>query len=134
MGRLNPGDPGFQEAFDQVTSETNFLTGSAFKDNSKIYHVDGNYNFGDKIDFAEVQVGGSYRTYRLNSFGTIYADADGPISYSELGVYTQLQKTIELNESLELKLTGSARYDKSELIRWVFIPKNFGWFNSKQEP
>ena len=122
-GRLEPGTPEFQRAFDQVTSETNFLTGSAFRDNSKIYHGDANYNFGDLVDFAEIQLGGSYRTYRLNSFGTIYADADGPIIYSELGVYTQLQKSIELNENLELKLTGSMRFDKSELFDGFVSPR-----------
>ncbi len=122
-GRLEPGTPEFQQAFDRVTSETNFLTGSAFKDNSKIYHVDANYNFGDMVDFAEIQVGGSHRTYRLNSFGTIYADVNGPITYSELGLYTQLQRSLELNENLELKLTGSIRYDKSELFDAFLSPR-----------
>lgn len=122
-GRPELGSEEFQRLFDQVTSDTNFLTGSAFKDNSKIYHADANYNFGEKIKFAEIQVGGSHRTYRLNSFGTIYADANGPIKYSELGVYTQLQKSIELNEDLELKLTGSARYDKSELFDGFLSPR-----------
>ncbi len=122
-GRYEAGSPEFQQAFDQVTSDTNFLTGSAFKDNSKIYHADANYNLGDLIDFAEVQVGGSYRTYRLNSFGTIYTDAEGAITYSELGLYTQLQRSLELNEDLELKLTGSMRYDKSELFDAFLSPR-----------
>ena len=123
QGRLNPGDPGFQEALNAITSDTDFLTGSGFRDNSQIYHGDANYNFGNSIEFAEIQVGGSYRTYRLNSFGTIYADDDGPITYSELGIYTQLQRSLELNESLELKLTGSIRYDKSELFDGFFSPR-----------
>lgn len=123
VGRLEPGTPEFQQAFDKVTSETSFLTGSAIRDNSKIYHGDANYNFGDKIGFAEIQVGGSYRTYRLNSFGTIYTDADGPIDYSELGIYTQLQRSLDLNENLELKLTGSIRYDKAELFDAFFSPR-----------
>ncbi|WP_299112563.1 TonB-dependent receptor [uncultured Winogradskyella sp.] len=122
-GRPELGSDEFNRLFDQVTSDTNFLTGSAFRDNSKIYHGDANYNFKDKVDFAEIQVGGSYRTYRLNSFGTIYADADGAITYSELGIYTQLQRSIDLNENLELKLTGSIRYDKSELFDGFFSPR-----------
>ncbi|MBR9845183.1 MAG: TonB-dependent receptor [Algicola sp.] len=122
-GRFVPGTPEFQQAFDEVTSETSFLTGSAIRDNSKIYHSDANYNFGDMVEFAEIQVGGSYRTYRLNSFGTIYADENGPITYSELGLYTQLQRSLELNESLELKLTGSIRYDKSELFDAFLSPR-----------
>ncbi len=122
-GRFEPGTPEFQQAFDKVTNTTGFLEGSAIRDNSKIYHGDANYNFGDKIGFAEIQVGGSARRYRLNSFGTIYTDADGPISYSEFGVYTQLQRSLELNENLELKLTGSVRYDKSELFDGFFSPR-----------
>lgn len=122
-GRFEPGTPEFQQAFDEVTNDTSFFTGSAIKDNSQIYHGDANYNFGDKIDFAEIQLGGSYRTYRLNSFGTIYADENGPITYSELGLYTQLQKSLELNENLDLKLTGSIRYDKSELFDAFLSPR-----------
>ncbi|WP_369998615.1 TonB-dependent receptor domain-containing protein [Winogradskyella sp.] len=122
-GRPELGSDEFNRLFEQVTTDTDFLTGSALKDNSKIYHGDANYNFKDKIEFAEIQVGGSYRTYRLNSFGTIYADANGAITYSELGLYTQLQRSIELNESLELKLTGSVRYDKSELFDAFFSPR-----------
>ncbi len=122
-GRPQEGSEEFNRLLDQVTSDTNFITGAGFKDNSKIYHSDANYNFGDLFQFAEIQVGGSYRTYRLNSFGTIYADAEGPIKYSELGVYTQLQRSLELNEDLELKLTGSVRYDKSELFDGFFSPR-----------
>ncbi|MEN3323415.1 TonB-dependent receptor [Mariniflexile soesokkakense] len=118
-GRLEPGTPEFQNAFDTVTNDTSFLTGSKIKDNSKIYHADANYNFSHLTDVADIQIGGSYRTYKLNSFGTIYADADGAIPYSEIGVYTQVQKTIMEH----LKLTGSIRYDKSELFDGFFSPR-----------
>lgn len=91
-GRLMPGTPEFQEAFDTVTSDANVLTGSRFRSESKIYHADANYNFSHLTDFADIQVGGSYRQYVLNSFGSVYTDKDGPIDYSELGVYTQIQK------------------------------------------
>jgi hypothetical protein len=70
-GRFLPGTPEFQNAFNQVTSDPNVLTGSKLVDNSKIYHSDANYNFRDLIKFAEIQVGGSYRRYDLNSFGRI---------------------------------------------------------------
>jgi hypothetical protein len=49
-------------------------------DNSRIYHSDANYNFADLIEFAEIQVGGSFREYQLNSQGRIYTDKDGPIN------------------------------------------------------
>lgn len=122
-GRLIPGTPEFQAAFDRVTSDADLTTGSRFQDNSKFYHVDYNYNFSHLIDFAEIQVGGSFREYVLNSFGTIYTDNDGPIDYSELGVYTQIQKRLDLSENVALKLTGSIRYDKSELFDGFFSPR-----------
>ena len=125
VGRIDPvtQPEAFRNAFNIVTNDPDLNTGSKFQDNSKFYHADANYNFGDMIDFAEIQVGGSYRRYRLNSFGTIYTDKDGPINYSEVGIYTQLQRSLELSENAELKLTGSVRYDKSELFDGFFSPR-----------
>ncbi|MFD1062406.1 TonB-dependent receptor [Winogradskyella litorisediminis] len=122
-GRFLPGTPEFQNAFNQSINNPDLSTGSKFQDNSKIYHADANYNFSHLWDVAEVQVGASYRRYRLNSFGTIYTDFDAPINYSEVGFYTQIQKGLELNENMELKLTGSLRYDKSELFDGFFSPR-----------
>ncbi len=122
-GRFEPGSPEFIDAFNRSINDPDLATGSKFQDNSKIYHGDANYNFSHLIDFAEIQVGGSYRQYSLNSFGTIYTDEDGPINYSEIGFYTQLQKTFELGEDTELKGTGSVRYDKSELFDGFFSPR-----------
>ena len=122
-GRFLPGSEGFINAFNRSINDPDLTTGSKFQDASRYYHADANYNFGDLVDFAEIQVGGSYRRYRLNSGGTIYTDIDGPINYSEIGFYTQLQRSLELSEDLELKLTGSLRYDKSELFDGFFSPR-----------
>jgi len=131
-GRFLPGTPQFQSAFNRSINDPDLTTGSKFQDNSKIYHGDANYNFGDLINFAEVQVGGSYRRYRLNSFGTIYTDTDGPINYSEVGFYTQLQRSLDISEDVELKLTGSLRYDKSELFDGFFSPRLSAGFTINQ--
>src|SRR5690606_18622627 len=122
-GRFEPGSPQFNAALQKSINDPELTTGSKFQDESKYYHVDGNYNFSHLWDVVEVQVGGSFREYNLNSSGTIYTDYDGTIPYSEYGVYTQLQKQFELNESLELKLTGSARYDKSEFFDGFVSPR-----------
>ena len=119
-GRLLPGTPGFKSAFDQVTNEASVLSGSKLVDNSRIYHSDANYNFKDLIKFAEIQVGGSYRTYQLNSYGRIYTDADGPINYNEYGAYTQLTKKMIDDR---LKFTGSLRYDKSKNFDGNYSPR-----------
>ncbi len=122
-GRFLPGSPEFQSAFDKVIKDPDITTGSQFKDASKYYHADANYNFSHLIDFADIQVGGSFRQYSLNSGGTIYTDTDGPIDYSEFGLYTQIQKKIELSGEKSLKLTGSVRYDKSEFFDGFFSPR-----------
>jgi outer membrane cobalamin receptor len=119
-GRLLPGTTGFNSAFAQVTNEASVLSGSKLVDNSRIYHSDANYNFKDLIKFAEIQVGGSYRTYQLNSYGRIYTDADGPINYNEYGAYTQLTKKLIDDR---LKFTGSLRYDKSKNFDGNYSPR-----------
>ncbi len=120
-GRLIPGTPEFQQAFNQVISDPDLSTGSRFQDNTQLRHVDVNYNFSHLTsNFADIQVGGSFREYKLNSSGTIFTDFDGPIRYSEFGIYTQLQKKFADERA---KVTGSVRYDKSELFDGNFSPR-----------
>lgn len=120
-GRLIPGTPEFKAVFDEVTSDPNLATGSRFQDETKLYHGDVNYNFQDVIEWAEFQVGGSYRRYSLNSNGSIFTDNDGPIDYDEYGVYTQMQK--KFLEDDRLKLTASVRYDKAQNFDGNFSPR-----------
>ena len=120
-GRYEPGSPEFQEAFNRITSDADLLTGAKFRDETKLYHADANYNFQDQIDFAEIQVGASYRRYSLNSFGNIFTDADGPINYDEYGLYTQAQK--KFLEEDRLKVTASLRYDKAQNFDGNFSPR-----------
>jgi hypothetical protein len=119
-GRLIPGTDAFKTAFNKVTNEASVLSGSKLVDNSRIYHSDANYNFKDLIKFAEIQVGGSFRMYQLNSHGRIYTDADGPINYNEYGAYTQLTKKLMDDR---LKFTGSIRYDKSKNFEGNYSPR-----------
>jgi outer membrane receptor protein involved in Fe transport len=111
-GRFEPGTAAFQAAFNDVTTDGDLITGSKFSDATKLYHIDANLNLQDYIDWAEVQVGMSYRQFSLNSFGTIYTDGDGPIDYNEMGFYGQLQK--KFLEDDRLKFTASGRYDKAQ--------------------
>ncbi len=125
-GRFIPGTPEFIQAFNQVTTDPDLTTGAQFKDGSQLRHVDVNYNFSHLTEnFADIQVGGSFREYTLNSFGTIFTDGDGPITYNEIGAYTQIQKKFLEDR---LKFTGSIRYDKSELFDGNFSPRiSFGY-------
>ena len=120
-GRFLPGSAQFNSALARITADGDLTTGSKFQDNSKIYHVDANYNLAHLTsDFADIMVGGSWRQYSLNSAGTIYTDTDGPINYEEYGAYLQLKKKL-LEE--RLNFTGSVRYDKSEFFDGFFSPR-----------
>ncbi|MEL6304554.1 MAG: TonB-dependent receptor, partial [Bacteroidota bacterium] len=120
-GRLVPGTPEFQSAFNSVISDGDLTTGARFIDNTKFRHANGNYNIAHLIDdWADIQVGGSFREYELNSQGTIFTDIDGPITYSEYGGYLQFQKKV-LDD--RLKITASGRYDKNEFFDGFFSPR-----------
>ena len=120
-GRLLPGSSAFNAAFNEIIQNPDLTTGAKFQDNTKYYHADANYNFQDYIDWADIQVGGSYRLYSLNSNGSIFTDYDGPIEYNEFGVYTQLQK--KFLEDDRLKFTASVRYDKAQNFKGNVSPR-----------
>ena len=119
--RYKPGTPEFKSAFNKVIANPDILKGSRLVDNSRIYHSDANYNFRQSlVKFAEVQVGGSYRLYNLNSSGRIYTDKESLINYNEYGLYTQLRSKLLEDR---LKLSASLRYDKAKNFNGNFSPR-----------
>jgi hypothetical protein len=125
-----PGTTEFNDLLNQTISDGDLNTGSKFVDKSKIYHSDINYNFKDKISFAEIQLGGSGRVYSLNSSGTVFTDADGPINYNEFGAYIQGQKWLVEEK---LKLTASVRYDKAQNFDGFFSPRVSFVYNADED-
>lgn len=120
-GRLVPGTPQFQRVFNSVIQDGDLTKGAKFIDNTKFRHVDANYNFSHLTsEVADIQIGGSFREYELNSSGTIFTDSDGPITYNEYGAYMQVQKKLA---DERLKFTGSVRYDKNEFFDGFFSPR-----------
>ncbi len=117
-----PGTPEFNALYDEVTNDSNVATGSKFVDNSQIYVGEGNYNFKRLLnEFMDLQVGGSFRQYSLDSGGTIFTDYDGPIEYDEYGAYVQASKKF-LDED-RMKLTASLRYDENEYFDPSLSPR-----------
>jgi len=119
---LKPGTPEFNQAFETVTSESDVSRGSKFIDESKVYVGEGNYNFKRLLnDFMDLQIGGNYKQYSLNSGGTIYTDYDGSIDYGEFGAYLQGSKKFMDEE--RMKVTASIRYDKNEYFDASYSPR-----------
>lgn len=85
-----------------------------------MYHYEGQWNLTEYIKVVEVLIGANYRTYHLDSKGTIFADTASPIKIDEYGGYLQLQKRL-FNDVL--KLTASGRYDKSKNFDGRFTPR-----------
>ncbi len=119
--RLLPGTPEFNTEFDRITSTLLTRGGSKVFDRSKYVHTDGNYNFKSLLnDWADFQVGFSYRKYSPDSRGTIFNDSQENIRIEEYGLYSQIQKKF-FDE--RLKLTGSIRYDKSQNFEGNYSPR-----------
>jgi outer membrane receptor protein involved in Fe transport len=116
---LQPGTAEFDTTLDAVTSTAAKLT-----DNTKTQSFEVNYDLTDRIDFADIIIGGSYRNSDLNTSGSVLTDYDGPISYYQYGAYTQAKKDFG-----KLSLTGSIRYDKSEFFDAVFTPRLGALYN-----
>lgn len=120
-GRLVPGTSAFENSFNKIIADGDLSTGARFIDETSLTHVDANYNLSYLTsDVMDIQIGGSYRNYNLNSQGTIFTDNDGSIPYKEYGLYTQIQKKMA---DERLKLTASMRYDKNELFDGFVSPR-----------
>lgn len=120
QGRPMPGTPQFNTIFDAVRATPVSEGGGLLLDRSDLYYVEGQYNFGDRLKFADLLIGGSFRQFVLNSQGTLFADTAGTIKINEIGGYAQLSRSF-FGESL--KLTAAGRYDKNENFDGRFTPR-----------
>jgi outer membrane receptor protein involved in Fe transport len=119
--RFIPGTSEFNTEFNRITSTLITDGGSRIFDESSYVHSDGNYNFKSLMnDWADLQIGFSYRKYMPNSRGTIFNDLEENIRIEEYGFYSQIQKKF-FGE--RLKLTGSIRYDKSQNFNGNYSPR-----------
>ncbi len=122
--RLEVGSDDYNTKFDSIRALPISEGGAKFLDKTSMTHFEGMYNFADKISFAEVIVGANYRTYNLNSEGTLFAltdvDTGDEFSINEYGGYVQLQRSAADGK---LGLSGSVRYDKNENFDGQFTPR-----------
>ncbi|MFQ5629046.1 MAG: TonB-dependent receptor domain-containing protein [bacterium] len=107
-GRFMPGTPEFSRALEEVIETKDFRTGAGFISESRFYNTEAMYDFQNIIPTVNLQIGGNYRFYDVNTGGTIYSDATESIDVYEFGVYGQLSKSFAEDK---LKLTGSLRLD-----------------------
>ncbi|WP_111669728.1 TonB-dependent receptor [Algoriphagus litoralis] len=135
-GRFAPGTAEFNQARNNTTSTPipgQFQTiprniGSQFVDKTNLYHVEGSYQLKD-VKFADFVIGANYRSYQLNSEGTLFAlDENGSeFSIAEYGGYAQGTKKL-FND--KFKLTASVRYDKNENFDGQWSPRISGVYTA----
>ncbi len=119
QGRLVPGTAEF-ETQKQKYIDTKGLQGAGVLSNSKLYHVDAQYDLSDLTKVVNVLVGGSFRKYDMETNGTLFEDLVNKVRVNEYGVFLQANKSLLSNK---LKLTASARYDKNENFDGSFTPR-----------
>ena len=98
--------------------------GGKFLDKSELSVVEGQYNLTDLLGLdkydVSLLVGTTFKSYTLNSQGTLFADTAGKISINELGTYAQLTKKFFGDI---LKVSASGRYDKNDNFAGRFTPR-----------
>jgi hypothetical protein len=115
------GTSEFNTMMDEITSTSINESGARVFDNSKVYQVEGMYNFKDRIHFMEMMVGASNRIYFVNSNGTIFFDEPGdPISINQFGAFVQINKNF-IND--QLRVTGAFRFDKNQYFEAQYTPR-----------
>ncbi len=111
----------FKHLLDSLKSIPVNEGGGKVIDKSRMYHVEGLYNFRHLIPWFELLAGASYRTYRINSEGTVFIDTPGnPVKMDQYGIFTQLSKAFFQEK---LKITLAARYDKNQNFKGRITPR-----------
>lgn len=119
QGRPEAGSANFRQLFDKVRS-TPIPNGGLFKEKSQLWMNEGQYRFGDASKNAELIVGGNFKRYILNSYGTLFIDTLKAITINETGAYLQVTRKLWGDK---LTLTASGRFDKNANFKAQFTPR-----------
>lgn len=119
QGRFLPGSADFNEQKNLLIAKTG-LSGAGISSQSKLYHVEGQYDLSNKIKVVELLLGGNFRMYDMNTNGTLFDDLVNKIKIKESGAFVQLSRKL-FDE--KLKLTGSLRYDKNQNFEGRLTPR-----------
>ena len=128
-----PGTTDFSTLMNEITSSSIDDGGARVYDNSKMYQVEGMYNFTHLIHFMEMQVGVSNRVTSVNSNGTVFFDNPGhPININQFGTFIQINKDFL---SDRLRVTGAFRFDKNQFFEAQYTPRFslIGFLDGKKE-
>jgi iron complex outermembrane receptor protein len=116
-----PGEEEFNEYYNPIITKPVSEGGAEVIDHSKLYHIEGMYNFTRFIRLFEFIAGASGRMYEIDSDGTVFFDTpDQPVKFNQYGIFLQIAKQLIHDQ---LKITASARYDKNEYFKGRVTPR-----------
>lgn len=119
QGRVLPGSAAFDAEKERLI-KVRGLSGAGILSECKLEHIEGMYDFSSMLKVFNLQVGGNYRKYYLNTGGTLFDDKDKNLTNEEYGAFAQASKSL-LEDHLKLTLSG--RYDKNENFEGRFTPR-----------
>ncbi len=126
-GMPTAGTQAFETLKEKFASKAIIDGGGAFLDKTNLYHLEGIYNFKNKIKVIELLAGANLRKFVLKSNGTLFADKKegrtGTIPINEFGAFLQAGKSLFDNK---FKLTASLRYDKNQNFDGQISPRVSG--------
>ena len=130
-----PGTSFFEQARSLTLNNPDISTGgSKFTDQSSLFHIEGAVNYDSLGRGLNLQLGGSFRNYRLSSSGNLFNDGpvgfNGPINYQDYGIFTQVRQALA-KDRLTFQL--ALRVDKNSNFKPRFSPRFSGvWILDKQ--
>ncbi len=127
QGRFLPGSPEFNQEKERLIAVQG-MGGAGILSQSKLYHVEGQYDFSDRVKVVDVLLGGNFRMYDMFTNGTLYDDINNKITIQEGGAFLQLSKRLIAEK---LKVTGSLRYDKNQNFDGRLTPRASAVFSLK---
>lgn len=110
--KFEPGTEQYDSIRSNIISTEITQGGARIFDESKLYHVEGKYEFEDAQDyFSKLTIGGNYRVYDPESAGTIFTDTIGnDLTNFEYGAFIEGTRAI----SAKTDVSASLRFDKNE--------------------
>jgi outer membrane receptor protein involved in Fe transport len=116
-----PGSEEFDRMLTETTSTNVNEGGAQVYDRSKMYQLEGLYDFSHLTDVVEVQVGLSQRLTIVDSDGTIFFDEpDDPIRINQFGTFVQLNRDFFKDR---LRITAAFRFDKNQYFDAEYTPR-----------
>lgn len=93
--------------------------GNMFKEESKRFNAEAQYNYNFSEIGLNMVVGASYQKDAPKTFGTVLIDANNKVEITQYGGAIQLEKKLPA----EMKLVAAARLDHHSLFGNMFAPK-----------